>query len=309
VVLVLVLLFCIEGFLRFREYCVAKGYYVFSTDSLIWCAVGFAGIFVVKYSYYHFMKGVVERVLHSKYEGEERIYKVNSVLKLSLDSVFYSFTTVLAYILFRDEYWFPSIVGGCGECAQIYRDYPNWPTNTANLEMYFMIQLGVHIFSVFEMIVIKRKTERKFYELLLHHFVAATLILFSMMCNEITAGSMILIVHDMSDIMMAFGRAYCETKYETKKKTASIYVGMTLVWIYLRILVFPFCLLANVYANKPTPQDEWHIISFEYGYLLLMAFVLYGMHLFWTYFLIKLGVRSAQGKTLRNVHDDPTKEK
>lgn len=45
-VLVLILLFCLKGFLVFREYCMQKGYYVFSTDSLIWCGVGFAGIFV-----------------------------------------------------------------------------------------------------------------------------------------------------------------------------------------------------------------------------------------------------------------------
>lgn len=166
-----------------------------------------------------------------------------------------------------------------------------------------MIQLGVHLFSVFEMIVIKRKTERKFYEYLLHHFVAATLILFSMMCNEITAGSMILIIHDMSDILIAFGRAFIETKFESKMRTLSVYIGMTIIWIYLRIIVFPFCLLANVYANKPTPQDEWYLISFEYSYLLVMAFVLYGMHLFWTYFLIKLGWRSASGKNFVNVHE------
>jgi ceramide synthetase len=167
-----------------------------------------------------------------------------------------------------------------------------------------MIQLGVHIFSVFEMIVIKRKTERKFYEYLLHHFVAATLILFSMMCNEITAGSMILIIHDLSDILIALGRAFVETKYLTKINAATLYIIMTIAWIYLRIIVFPFCLLANVYANKPTPQDEWYMISFEYGYLLIMAFVLYGMHIFWTYFLIKLGLRSVTGKNFKNVHDD-----
>jgi hypothetical protein len=41
-----------------------------------------------------------------------------------------------------------------------------------------------------------------------------------------------------------------------------------------------------------------------------MAFVLYGMHIFWTYFLIKLGVRSASGKNFKNVHDDASvKEK
>ena len=84
---------------------------------------------------------------------------------------------------------------------------------------------------------------------------------------------------------------------------------MTSVWIYLRIIVFPFCLLANVYANKPTPQDEWYMISFEYGYLLFMAFILYGMHIFWTYFLIKLGVRSAQGKKIKNIHDEASKQK
>jgi hypothetical protein len=67
------------------------------------------------------MKNKIEAILHPKYEGEERIYKVNSVLKLTLDSIFYSFTSIFAYFLFRNEYWFPSIVGGCGECGQIYK--------------------------------------------------------------------------------------------------------------------------------------------------------------------------------------------
>jgi hypothetical protein len=69
-----------------------------------------------------------------------------------------------------------------------------------------MIQLGVHILSVFEMVVIKRKSERKYYEYLLHHFLAASLILFSMTCNEIIAGTIILIVHDSSDIFIALSR-------------------------------------------------------------------------------------------------------
>lgn len=112
------------------------------------------------------------------------------------------------------------------------------------------------------MIVIKRKTERKFYELLLHHFVAATLILFSMMCNEVAAGTMVLIVHDASDVLMAYSRWYIESKFVTKKLMIFTYVSMVLVWIYLRIITFPTCLLANVYVNKPLPTDEWYIINF-----------------------------------------------
>lgn len=115
-------------------------------------------------------------------------------------------TTSLAYYLFRREPWFPSIVGGEGKCTSLYDHYPNWPVEKrTELEVFFMIQLGVHVLSVFEMVVIKRQ-ERKFYEYLLHHFMAASLILFSMMCNEITAGTMILIVHDFSDIFIASSR-------------------------------------------------------------------------------------------------------
>jgi uncharacterized membrane protein YozB (DUF420 family) len=73
---------------------------------------------------------------------------------------------------------------------------------------------------------------------------------------------MILIIHDASDIFLAFGRALAETKYSTNSFLTFIYLIMCSVWIYLRIIIFPFCLLANVYANKPTPQDEWFIISF-----------------------------------------------
>ena len=71
-----------------------------------------------------------------------------------------------------------------------------------------MIQLGIHSFSLFEMVVLKRKTERKYYEYVLHHSVAVSLILFSTLSNQIVAGAMILIIHDASDIFMAFSRCY-----------------------------------------------------------------------------------------------------
>lgn len=169
--------------------------------------------------------------------------------------------------------------------------------------MYFLFQLGVHAFSVFEMVVIKRQTEKKFHEYLLHHFIAASLILFSIMSNQMIAGAMILIVHDMSDILMAGCRAFLETIYETKTINAIGYIALLSVWIFCRILVFPFCLLSNVYVNAPLPTDEWFMISFEYKYLVYMAFVLYIMHLYWTFFLMKVGVHTLIKKKMINVHE------
>jgi hypothetical protein len=82
------------------------------------------------------------------------------------------------------------------------------------------------------------------------------------MSNQIVAGTMILIIHDASDIFMAFSRLYIETKY-SRKWIANICYFITIIgWIWMRIIVYPFCLLAQVYANRPTEKDMWSIISF-----------------------------------------------
>lgn len=58
------------------------------------------------------------------------------------------------------------------------------------------------------MVVIKRKTEMKYYEKLLHHMLAASLIAFSALSNDFLIGIMVLFTHDFSDVFLAFGRTY-----------------------------------------------------------------------------------------------------
>ena len=115
---------------------------------------------------------------------------------------------------------------------------------------------------------------------------------------------MILIIHDASDIFMAGSRFYFEAhKIKNKIFTAFTVFMLFFSWIYLRIIVFPFCLLSNVYVNKPLPTDEWYIIHWEYLYLLGMAFVLFGMHLYWTFCLFKSAVISLTKEKIVNDFD------
>lgn len=44
---VLILVFCIKGFINFRNHCISKQIHVFSVDSFIWSLVGFVSIFVL----------------------------------------------------------------------------------------------------------------------------------------------------------------------------------------------------------------------------------------------------------------------
>ena len=235
------------------------------------------------------MRNMIQKILNPKYEGEERLRKIEMLLKLSYDTIFYTTSTVICYSIFSSEYWFPTATGGQGACSRIYEEYPNWPSTMRNeLEIYFMFHLGVHLFSIFELILVRRGKERKFYEWMMHHSVASSLILFSMMCNEIAAGVMILIIHDASDIFLAGSRFYYEAHFKKNNiVTMAVIALMFGVWIYLRLVVFPFCLLANVYINQPLPSDEWYIIRHEYLYLFMMGASLVGMHIYWTFYMIK----------------------
>lgn len=69
-------------------------------DSLKWCALGFLLIFIVKYSYFNFMKTPILKILNPSYEGEEKERKLQFMLKLSYDTVFYSLATICSYISF-----------------------------------------------------------------------------------------------------------------------------------------------------------------------------------------------------------------
>lgn len=76
---------------------------------------------------------------------------------------------------------------------------------------------------------------------------------------------MILIVHDASDVVMSFSRFYYSAHIPSIKQTVvQVLMAILLVfsWIYMRLVVFPFCLLSNVYINNPLPTDEWYIIKY-----------------------------------------------
>lgn len=84
---------------------------------------------------------------------------------------------------------------------------------------------------------------------------------------------------------------------------------MLMNWIYMRLIVFPACLLKNVYDNQPTEKDSWNIVYNAYMYLLVMAFVLFGMHIYWTFYMIKSVYKSITSRDVLNEHEKLVKEK
>ena len=166
----------------------------------------------MKYGYFKLMHNYLSGILSPKVENEQdRAYRLNSLKKLTFDTIYYTCMTVITFRVFSKEHWFPTFIGGEGSCNQIYRHYPNWPNendNKSNMEIYYMIQFGVHLYEIYEVLFIKGPSYRKFYEWLLHHFISVMLIFFSLLSNQVAMGLVVLFVHDASDIFSALARGY-----------------------------------------------------------------------------------------------------
>lgn len=67
------------------------------------------------------MKGPISHLISPSYEGVAKDNKIQWMLKMTYDTLFYLTATLCSYFAFKDEHWFPTAAGGCGACSQIYR--------------------------------------------------------------------------------------------------------------------------------------------------------------------------------------------
>ena len=71
----------------------------------------------------------------------------------------------------------------------------------------------------------------------------------------------------------------------------------------MRILVFPLCIIREtVMLNAPETSSSGHIY-YAHKLLAVKLIVLYGMHLYWTYQIVKSVVISIRKKKAYNAHE------
>jgi len=142
---------------------------------------------------------------------EDKDERVKKMSKWITHSIYYTISTIMGFVLFHDTYFFPKFLGGNGDSTTIFhKDFPNIP-ETSNLVMYYMIQFGIHIYTLIDHVLL-RQSDTKFYEYLLHHGMAVLLILFSYLSNALTIGTLVLITHDPCDVFLDLARFFNDLK-------------------------------------------------------------------------------------------------
>ncbi|XP_015892880.3 ceramide synthase LOH2 isoform X1 [Ziziphus jujuba] len=208
------------------------------------------------------------------------------------------YATVEAYVLkiTYNEPWFRDT-----------KDYfRGWPDQELKISVvfFYMCQCGFYIYSIAALLA--WETRRKDFSVMMsHHVITVFLIGYSYITRFFRIGTIILALHDASDVLMEAAKVF---KYAEKELAASVIFGcFAISWFILRLVFFPFWVIKatsyDLIGFLNLPEAYPTSLYYVFNTLLLMLLV---FHIYWWLLICSMIRRQLQnrGKVGEDIRSD-----
>ncbi|XP_010107940.2 LAG1 longevity assurance homolog 2 [Morus notabilis] len=183
------------------------------------------------------------------------------------------YASVEAYILkiTYNEPWF-------GDTKEYFRGWPDQELKLP-LKLFYMCQCGFYIYSIAALLA--WETRRKDFAVMMsHHIITVILIGYSYLTRFFRIGSIVLALHDASDVFMEAAKVF---KYSEKELAASVFFGcFAFSWLVLRLIFFPFWVIKSSSYHlcefMPPSEAFYRFTYYVFNTMLLMLLV---FHIYW----------------------------
>ncbi|XP_009617339.1 ASC1-like protein isoform X1 [Nicotiana tomentosiformis] len=187
-----------------------------------------------------------------------------------------------------------------------------WPEQKykSKLKALYMYAGGFYAYSLFALIFWETRRS-DFGVSMSHHVATAVLIVLSYIFRFARVGSVVLALHDASDIFLEIGKM---SKYSGAEGLASFsFVLFALSWIVLRLTYFPFWVLwSTSYEVIQTLDKEKHKVEGPIYYYVFnsLLYCLLVLHIYWWVLIYRMLVKQIQfrGQLSEDVRSDSEEE-
>lgn len=247
------------------------------------------------------------------YQDFNYIKKVSEELRIS-ESIIYEYLSKKSkkekldkkIVKFVEASWrliFYTIFCVIGIKALLYPKTASWITDTANywtywpeqhiiepdVLFYYLVELGAYL----HQLAWTEVTRSDAAEMIVHHMVTILLIVFSYLLNFSRIGSIILLLHDLSDVFLESAKCFNYISKAKGRKWAKyicdvMFAIFAITFFLTRLVYFPRYVIYDVLFVSPiTFNNDW----FGYWTFAGLLIILESLHIFWFYLVAKMLVK------------------
>ncbi|KAJ4758622.1 LAG1 longevity assurance-like protein [Rhynchospora pubera] len=234
-----------------------------------------------------------------KIEDDDRRKKINKFKESAWKCIYFLSAEMLSLSVTYNEPWFRSTKYywvGPGDQA--------WPDQKMKfkLKAVYMYAAGFYTYSIFALMF--WETRRSDFGVSMgHHVATAFLIVLSYIFRFARVGSIVLAVHDASDVFLEIGKM---SKYSGFEAVADVAFQLfVLSWVLLRLIYYPFWILRSTSYEVVLTLDKkkHHFDGPIYYYVFnTLLFSLLVLHIYWWVLMFRMVVK--QIKSRGHVSDD-----
>ncbi|KAJ4965041.1 hypothetical protein NE237_016890 [Protea cynaroides] len=198
-----------------------------------------------------------------------------------------------------------SIQGKCQfGCTEMRKATKGKTLSRLPLKLLYMCQCGFYTYSIAALLT--WETRRKDFSIMMsHHIITVILIGYSYITRFFRIGSIVLALHDASDVFLESAKI---SKYSEKEFAASLLFGLfVLSWLMLRLIFFPFWVIKSSSYDliEVLTLSETYPTSLYYVFntMLLMLLV---FHIYWWILICAMVMRQLEnrGKVGEDIRSD-----
>jgi len=187
--------------------------------------------------------------------------KIRKFIEAFWRGVFYLCFIWLGYmVLFNCDNLDSSYEGSCetnGRVSWVNKLKNNWDGYPYHrlpdpIRLYYYVELGCYIHQLMWCDITTSRVDAM--EMIIHHVATIILLLLSYLTNHHRVGSIILLVHDVADVFLEFGKcinyiSLNNAKYKDicKKITDGFFACFMIVFFYSRLVIYPFYILHSYF--------------------------------------------------------------
>lgn len=196
----------------------------------------------------------------------------------------------------RDMAWaysYPAVL------VDVIEWYTHPETTPADIYFFYIFEIGFYTHSIYAHCF--TETRRKdFVEMLVHHIATVLLVVCSFGLRLLGCGVVLLILHDISDVLFEIAKQLIYRRRETDANI--VFALWVLSWIITRLIYFPLHVIRGAVWGTISVLGTFPLV----GALAVFIFTLFILHIVWTFMIFAMIYRmmTGQAERIRDTRED-----